>query len=101
MNNADDDIVPSSGFVMDAVRCEASIPPPIPFPWRWALPGLAAFVFVLAWFVIALLNAPPAAAASAGLLNGANQLGVGWMALALLTALASVVLSMRFFRAKN
>ena len=39
----EDDILPSSGFassVMDAVRCEASAPPPIPFPWTRALPGL-------------------------------------------------------------
>jgi hypothetical protein len=38
-----EDIVPSSGFVsnvMDAVRREASAPPPIPFPWKWAIPGL-------------------------------------------------------------
>jgi len=36
-----DEIVPSSGFaasVMDAVRREASAPPPIPFPWKRALP---------------------------------------------------------------
>src|SRR5206468_12240322 len=27
--------------VMDAVRREATVPPPIPFPWKRALPGLA------------------------------------------------------------
>ena len=39
----EDDILPSSGFaasVMDAVRREAAAPPPIPFPWKRALPGL-------------------------------------------------------------
>ena len=38
------DILPSSGFVgsvMDAVRYEAAAPPPIPFPWKRALPGFA------------------------------------------------------------
>ncbi len=28
--------------VMDAVRRDAALPPPIPFPWRQALPGLTA-----------------------------------------------------------
>ena len=38
-----EDIIPSSGFVasvMDSVRHEALTPPPIPFPWKRALPGL-------------------------------------------------------------
>ena len=37
-----DEIMPSSGFtanVMDAVQREFSAPPPIPFPWRRAVPG--------------------------------------------------------------
>lgn len=37
------EILPSSGFtasVMDAVRREATAPPAIPFPWKWALPGM-------------------------------------------------------------
>ena len=40
-----DRLVPSSGFtesVMSAVRAEAAAPPPIPFPWMRALPGIAA-----------------------------------------------------------
>jgi hypothetical protein len=35
------DIQPSSGFsasVMSAVRVEATVPPPIPFPWKRAFP---------------------------------------------------------------
>jgi hypothetical protein len=46
-----DTLLPSSGFaaaVMDAVRQEAATPPPIPFPWKWALPGIAALVVSLA-----------------------------------------------------
>ena len=38
------DIVPSSGFagsVMDAIQAQTSIPPPIPFPWKRAIPGFA------------------------------------------------------------
>jgi hypothetical protein len=46
----DDAIVPSSGFtasVMEAVEREASMPPAIPFPWKRALPGLAALAVAL------------------------------------------------------
>ena len=37
------ELVPSSGFlasVMDRVREEAATPPPIPFPWKRAVPGI-------------------------------------------------------------
>jgi hypothetical protein len=47
----EDEILPSSGFaasVMDAVRREAAAPPPIPFPWKRALPGLVVAVPALA-----------------------------------------------------
>lgn len=43
--SSEQEIIPSSGFVdsvMDAVRRDASAPPPIPFPWKRALPGLFA-----------------------------------------------------------
>ena len=43
MLSSEDEILPSSGFavaVMDAVRREAAAPPPIPFPWKRALPGM-------------------------------------------------------------
>jgi len=36
------ELVPTSGFlasVMESVQQEASAPPPIPFPWKTALPG--------------------------------------------------------------
>jgi hypothetical protein len=39
---SEEEILPSSGFtasVMEAVRREATAPPPIPFPWKRALPG--------------------------------------------------------------
>jgi len=52
----DDEILPSSGFavsVMDAVRREAAAPPPIPFPWKRALPGLLAGGFALALVLVA------------------------------------------------
>jgi hypothetical protein len=42
-----DNILPSSGFadnVMAAVYHEATVPAPIPFPWKRAIPGLVAAV---------------------------------------------------------
>ncbi|PYV46457.1 MAG: hypothetical protein DMG92_18030 [Acidobacteria bacterium] len=48
-------IIPSAGFimaVMGAVRGERAVPPPIPFPWRRALPGALAAILAL----VALCN---------------------------------------------
>lgn len=107
-----DDIQPSSGFaasVMEAVRNEASAPPPIPFPWKRALP-----VFLLAGIVLAsVFIAGIAAIASASRGEAAPQIAtsawsfltlygqgtvgtdVAWTAVALLAAFGSVKLSMR------
>jgi hypothetical protein len=49
-------ILPSSGFaasVMDAVRREAAAPPPIPFPWKRALPGLVVAALMLLLVLVA------------------------------------------------
>jgi hypothetical protein len=46
------ELVPSSGFlasVMDRVTEEATIPPPIPFPWKRAIPGMILALGVLCW----------------------------------------------------
>lgn len=46
----DDTILPTSGFaasVMDRIAAEASAPAPIPFPWKFALPGLAALLLAI------------------------------------------------------
>jgi hypothetical protein len=54
-----EDIVPSSGFatsVMGAVRRDATIPPPIPFPWRYAVPGLAVAGLALMWVLVGLVD---------------------------------------------
>ena len=45
-------IVPSSGFtesVMRVVRAEAFQPPPIPFPWKRAIPGLVSVILVVSY----------------------------------------------------
>jgi hypothetical protein len=53
-----DVLLPSSGFaasVMDAIQQQAAVPAPIPFPWKWAIPGLAALVVgivMLGWLAV-------------------------------------------------
>jgi hypothetical protein len=52
-------IEPSSDFslqVMAAVRQEAALPPPIAFPWRRALPGIAACAVLIAAGGVMLLR---------------------------------------------
>lgn len=54
----DDSLEPSSGFagsVMAAVRAQAAAPPPIPFPWRRALPGILAASAALALLLVVLV----------------------------------------------
>jgi hypothetical protein len=109
--SAEDRIVPSSGFaasVMDAVRREAATPPPIPFPWKRALPGLVVGIVALAGLIVAgfALRASAIAAAAPATLSlhqliaaarvAAQQAdGAGWIALTLLLTLASVFFSFR------
>jgi hypothetical protein len=108
----DADLVPSSGFasaVMDAVRDEASAPPPIPFPWKRALPGIAAWALALAFLFVAVFrqSAQDAPASSAGAkflaalapaLRAAQAVGAGWIAAALLLSYVSVKLALLFAR---
>ena len=123
MNDADidrilsrkDDILPSSGFaasVMDAVRKEAAAPPPIPFPWRRALPvfalAAAALVATLALAVVLILQSSkesPATVPSTATLFivvhwGLNSVA-GWTVFSLLLALVSARLSMRMAGARS
>lgn len=108
-----DEILPSSGFVtsvMDAVRREAAAPPPIPFPWKRALPGLALGILALAVIlgagVVAVTRGIrgsfsaeipiwPSLSTSTALAQGNVASAAGWACLALLLALVSVKLSMR------
>jgi hypothetical protein len=108
----EDEILPSSGFtvsVMDAVRREAAAPPPIPFPWKRALPGLVVGGFALALVLVAgvvaiaqLGRASTTAQFSMSLpplLTPIFQRSMGyaasWTLLALLVTFVSVKLSMR------
>jgi hypothetical protein len=106
----EDEILPSSGFVfsvMDAVRREVAAPPPIPFPWKRALPCLAlvglALVLTLAGGIVAAVqswqgSAPPLSesmpSVMPSLFSGGIESAVAWVVLSLLVALVSVKLSM-------
>jgi hypothetical protein len=100
-------IVPSSGFVvavMDAVRRESVAPPPIPFPWKCALPGLfAAGVALMSIFVAGTATFMQGTTAQlfpsqlqsiiALIFERWNTLGASWITLALIVSIASVKLS--------
>ncbi len=99
------EVLPSSSFVsgvMEAVKQEASLPPPIPFPWKRALPGIVAAVLAVAFVIgatIAILvgggGARPMTlpAAELSILQAVQNLGGGWIALALLISFACVKLT--------
>lgn len=108
------EILPSSRFVvsvMDAVRREAEAPPPIPFPWKRALPGLCAgFLALVALIVVStmVLRDETAIQSVAGRLPSQftefceawRSVGANWIALALALSLSSIKLSKRFVSAK-
>jgi hypothetical protein len=86
--SSDDGLEPSSGFahaVMNAVRREAAEPPPLPFPWRWFIVGVAACLSAAASGAALWSRAEPAllalAAPLAPLASVAPELGYAAMAL--------------------
>ena len=102
------ELVPSSGFlsaVMERVREEAAAPPPIPFPWKRAVPGfiVAAGVFGVTAFEFAR-NIGPATETlrlaplhlSAAAIQPLEQ--GGWVVAALAFAIGSWLLSRRLAR---
>jgi hypothetical protein len=111
MLSREDEILPSSGFaasVMDAVRREAAAPPPIPFPWKRALPGMVAGVLVLALVLVAGIigiaqmgkaTTPQSSMSSPYAMppffHGGIESAATWTVLSLLVAFVSVKLSMR------
>jgi hypothetical protein len=102
---SEEELVPSSGFlasVMERVQEEAAAPPPIPFPWVRAVPGIVLAAGVLGWGAVGLvrgglpaLNAgafiPPQV--SAALILPLEQ--AAWVALALSVSLFSWLLARR------
>jgi hypothetical protein len=106
MVSGEDEIVPSSGFVasvMEAVRHEAAAPQPIAFPWIRALPGLIALGVVFAAGCAAAVHMVQepvssrysSSAAAEVWMHSLIQYNVGWIALALLLTLLSILFSIR------
>jgi hypothetical protein len=112
--SSEGDLVPSSGFastVMDAVRSEALAPPPIPFPWKRASPGIAAGALALVYLFIGAFRqtgeVSPGPSAWGKLLSSltpafqaAQMVGAEWIVAALLVAYISVKLSLLLARGK-
>ncbi len=106
----EEEIFPSSGFaasVMEAVQREAAVPPPIPFPWKRALPGFCATgVAILALVtasILLLIHGGPAQPIPQELLAAlgsvaalTKNLGVIWILGALLLSFVSVKVTMHF-----
>jgi hypothetical protein len=107
----EEEILPSSGFaasVMDAVRREAAAPPPIPFPWKRALPvlvvaSLAIIIIIIgAAVVVSQLGSATTSQVSVAapepmpsIFNGSGVSAAIWTAMALVVSLVAVRLSMR------
>jgi len=103
-------LIPSSGFmasVMERVRQEAVLPPPIPFPWKGAVPGILLAGGVFGWGAVEMvhLGLPAVSLAALNSLTlTPTQLPAafvapfeeaGWVALALGASLVSWLLSRR------
>ena len=101
----EDELIPSSGFValvMDRVREEAAALPPIPFPWKRAVPGIVMACVGLGWGVVEVSRQAIAAAQTAhavtitipdAVVRPAE--GALWAALALGISLATWMLARR------
>jgi hypothetical protein len=106
----EEEILPSSGFaasVMEAVQREAAAPPPIPFPWKRALPGLCAVALailsLIAGIILLFIHGAPAQpiprewlAALSSIAAVSRNFGAAWILLALLLSFASVKFAMHF-----
>jgi hypothetical protein len=96
--SGEEDILPSSGFrdsVMDAVRNEAATPPPIPFPWARAVPGLAAFGLALLTVVAAAVDRFGPGRPHVAVAFPPLSAEVGWASVALLLSFACLALCRR------
>jgi hypothetical protein len=93
-------IRPSSGFtasVMKAVRQNAAAPPPLRFPWRYALPGFIALPMAVALSIWKGTVVDPSAAAAIAertraFVGFAERIEIQWLALAVVATVLSAVL---------
>ncbi len=112
LSTAEEDIVPSPGFitnVMAAVRYEAVAPPPIPFPWKRVVPGLAVGACTFAAFLVVTLAplsrgpsqvVPGVSSMVATIVEAGKAIEVGWIVMALVLVVASMKFSMRLVGAR-
>jgi hypothetical protein len=101
----EDELIPSSGFlasVMERVQDEAAAPPPIPFPWKRAIPGILLASGVFGWGAVEFVRVAPEMLRSLALtsphLTAATVVSLedaGWVALALGVSLASWLFARR------
>ncbi len=99
----EEDLIPSSGFlssVMESVREESRMPPPIPFPWKRAVPGILLASGVFAWGTVELFRTGLPAVNWISLTQTQHFAALerpleqaGWVALALGISLLSWLLS--------
>ena len=99
------ELIPSSGFlasVMERVEEASAAPPPIPFPWKRAIPGMIVAASVLGWggveVVRYVLQSGPALSLNAPALPAAltqHLEQAGWIAIACAASLASWLFARR------
>jgi len=104
----DEQIAPCSGFfaaTMERVRDAAAAPPPIPFPWSRAIPGIVLVAGVLSWgiwttahYVLASGQQLVFSGPTLSLADEQNLAKAGWVALALIISYGSWRLSARLMR---
>lgn len=100
---SDEALVPSSGFVsavMERVHEESKALPPIPFPWKRAIPGITLAAGVFGWGAFEMLRHASSMTVPGTTihLSTAAITGVettGWVALALAVSLLAWRLSRR------
>jgi hypothetical protein len=106
--STEDHILPTSGFlsaVMERVREEAAAPPPIPFPWKRALPGFVLAAGVFGWGGVLIARSLPEMMQQMSIntvrvpVFAAHDLAqAGWIALAGVVSLLSWWFSRRLTR---
>lgn len=102
---AQEELLPSSGFVsgvMERVHQEAAALPPIPFPWKRAIPGIALAAGVFGWGAFEMIRHAPAIAISPATMHlpaaAISSLeSAGWVALALVASWFGWSASRRLF----
>jgi len=102
---SEEELIPSSGFlgsVMERVQEEAVAPPPIPFPWKRAIPGVLAITGVFVWGAVELfrhglptLSSPMLPLPHLPVALVVPVESAGWVALALCATLLSLLLARR------